>query len=160
MLIVGCTDLLSVLPQFPTLLATWALLIFFFFWSPSILYLKCYIILIYIYLIVNMIVCSLVFFKNRLYFYISFRFIAKSCRKYRVPLYSLHPHTTVSLACQHVPHRSGPLLELMNCIDITLSSRIHSLHQGSLLVLYIPWFWTNVWQVAPITVLHRSISLP
>lgn len=49
-----------------------------------------------------------------------------------------HPHY------RHPPQQSGTLITIDEPILTHLSPKVHGLHSGSLLVLYILWVWTSV----------------
>ena len=103
-----------------------------------------------------------VFFLNSLYFLkSSFRLTAKLCGR-----------------CRHSPYRSWLLyiqplpptpfrtrwyicFNQWTSVDMSLLPRTHSLHWGSLLVVYILWIWTHEWwHVSTIRASYRVISLP
>lgn len=48
--------------------------------------------------------------------------------------------TGIASSIISIPHQSGTCVELMTCINISLSSRLHSLHSCLLLVLYFCGF--------------------
>ena len=73
----------------------------------------------------------------------SIRFTAKLSRRCRdflsVITSALHPHPAAASVPIAISHRDLHLLQLLNYIDTPLSLKVHGTHQGSLLVLYIPW---------------------
>ena len=88
-------------------------------------------------------------------FQISFRFIAKLSRKYRVPKYCQSPYTynlPLSTSCT-------PEVHVLQQLNTSLSPKAHSLHQNSLLVPIL-WFWRNIQNVcvSTIVVSYRIVS--
>jgi hypothetical protein len=66
-------------------------------------------------------------------------------------------HTQGLLSCKHSPPSCVICHNWWGYIDTSLSPKIHSLHKGPLLVLYIQCVWTNIqWHVSTVRVPYRD----
>lgn len=102
---------------------------------------------------------SFIFFKNTLYLLGSFTFTEKLRERCRETFYmpSLPPRAQPPQLTTLLPRRSI-CNNWRTYVDI-LSPRVHSLHEGSVLVLVL-WVWTNMsWHVSTMIASYRAVAL-
>lgn len=104
---------------------------------------------------------------SRFYFLKEFQLHSKIVKKERAEETGSSHLLPAPVHTQSLLHFQHPLPEQNTCCSVwtylgkSLPSRVHSLYYGSLLVLYVLWFWKHLkWHISTFIVSYSVVSLP